>query len=214
MRNLTALDVKIGEWRARMAAGGIKSPAVLDELESHLREEIERQTRSGVEAQKAFKVAVQKIGPASVLKNKFKKSMAAMVVEKVMMAAAVLVLAFGVFLSVVTLVLCYHTVAERVMGFIVIALSFGTICVWPAFVSRLPVIHPRRKLVGMQATCLAAGFAVSTFYVQLILPHFDRVRDGMIPAIGFFACFPIAVGLALAAGLDRAARKTSDEIMA
>jgi hypothetical protein len=195
-----------------MFAGGVNDPAVLDELESHVREDVEQQTRAAVE--KAFEVAVQKIGPASALKKEFKKSIVSAAAERLMMAAAIFVLAFGAFLSIVTLILCYQTATERALGFIVISLSFGTICVWPAFISRLPVIYPKRKLQVVQVACLAAGIAVSTFYVQVILPHFDRVRDGMVPAVGFFAIFPLAVGLALAAGLDRAARRTTDEIMA
>jgi len=208
------LEQAINEWRARMSDGGVNDSEVLDELESHVREDVERQTRSGVAEQKSFESAVKKIGPASALKNEFKKCTAAMVAEKMMMAAAGLVLVFGALLSVVTIVLCYHSVAERVIGFIVIGLSFGTICIWPAFVSRLPVVHAKRKLHAWQVCCVVAGFAVSTFYVQLILPHFDRVHDGMIPAIGFFAIVPIAIGLALAAGLDRAARGASNEILA
>jgi len=197
-----------------MSAGGVKNPAVLDELESHVREDVERQTRAGVEAQKAFEAAVKKIGPASALKREFKKSMGAVILERLMLAAAIFVLAFGAFLSVATLLLCYQTAQERVMGFVVISLSFGTICVWPAFVSQLPVVPAKRKLHAMQVACLAAGIAISTFYVQVILPHFDRTHDGLVPAVGFFAIFPIAVGLALAAGLDRAARKMPDEIAA
>jgi hypothetical protein len=44
------LDQRIAEWRQRMDTGGIKSPAVLDELESHLRDEVEQQMRSGLDA--------------------------------------------------------------------------------------------------------------------------------------------------------------------
>ena len=208
------LEQAVTQWRRQMSAAGIKSSDVLDELESHLREDMERQTRSGVDAQKAFEAAVQKIGPAGALKNEFRRSTAAIVAEKMMVGAAILVLAFGAFLSVVTLVLCYHTFAERVAGCVVISLSFGVICAWPAFVSRLPAIHPKRKLQAIQVICLAAGFALGTGYVQMILPFFQRSTDGMIPAIGFFACFPIAVALAVAAGLDRAARKSSGEIVA
>jgi hypothetical protein len=208
------LDQAISEWRRQMSAGGVKDSAVLDELESHVREDVERQARAGVGTEKAFELAVKKIGPASALRKEFRKSVASVVAEKLMLAAAILVLAFGAFLSMATLILCYQTITERVMGFIVISLSFGTICVWPAFISRLPVIHPKRKLQAAQVACLAAGFAISTFYVQVILPHFDRTRDGLIPAIGFFAIFPIAVGLALAAGLDRAARSRTDQVMA
>lgn len=208
------LDQAIIEWRRQMTAGGVKNSAVLDELESHVREDVERQTHSGVEAQKAFEMAVQRIGSASLIKNEFKKSMIAVIGEKLMVVAAVLVLAFGAFLSMATLLLCYQTVVERSVGFVVIALSFGVMCVWPVFAWRLPVVHPRRKRQAMQVACLAAGFSLSTFYVQVILPHFDRTHDGLIPAIGFFAIFPIAVGFALAAGLDRASRKTTDEILA
>ena len=111
------LNQAITEWRRQMTAGGVKRAAVLDELESHVREEVERQMRSGVEAQKAFEVAVQKIGPASALKSEFRKSNAARMIEKLMIAAAILVLAFGAFLSIATVVLCYSTVAERAMGF-------------------------------------------------------------------------------------------------
>jgi ferritin-like metal-binding protein YciE len=35
----------IAEWRRQMAAGGIKTPEVLNELESHLREDVEQQER-------------------------------------------------------------------------------------------------------------------------------------------------------------------------
>src|SRR4051812_33857381 len=96
------LDKSITEWRRQMSAGGVKNSTVLDELESHVREDVERQTRCGSDAQKVFEGAVQKIGPASALKNEFKKSTAATIAEKMMIAVAVLVLAFGAFLSIAT----------------------------------------------------------------------------------------------------------------
>jgi hypothetical protein len=37
------LEQSIAEWRQQMLAAGIKTPATLNELESHLREEFERQ---------------------------------------------------------------------------------------------------------------------------------------------------------------------------
>ena len=208
------LDHAIDEWRRQMSAGGIKAESVLDELESHLREDVERQMRSGADAEKAFETAVKKIGAASELRKEFKKSSVGGITEKLMIATASLVVAFGAFLSIVTLLLCYRTVSERLMGFVAIGLTFGTACGWPAFVSRLPVIHPGRKLQAMQVLCLLAGFGISTFYVQLILPHFEHSADRIIPPIGFLGIFPIAVGLAVAAGLDRAARGTGEQIVA
>jgi hypothetical protein len=57
-----------------MIAGGIKAPEVLDELESHLREDLEKQVRLGMDWQKAFSVASQRIGEAHLLKREFQKS--------------------------------------------------------------------------------------------------------------------------------------------
>ena len=66
-------QVHRGHGGEQMLAAGIKTPVPLEELESHLREEIERQMKSGLNAQQAFEIAVQKIGQADVLKNEFKK---------------------------------------------------------------------------------------------------------------------------------------------
>jgi len=196
-----------------MNVGGIKDSAVLDELESHLREDVERQTFSGVDAQKSFEAAVKKIGPASALKNEFKKSTVAKMVEKLMVGAAVLVIAFGVFLCVITILFCYLRFAERLVGVVAMTLTVVTACVWPAFVSRLPVIRPRRKRYGAQILCLAAGFGLCTLYIQLVVSRFAST-DGMVPAMGFFGIFFIALGLAAAAGLDRVTRRTPKEIIA
>ena len=67
------LNAQIAEWRSRMAAGGIKSPAILDELESHLREEIDRQTQLGISEPKAFEISAQKIGDNDLLRAELTK---------------------------------------------------------------------------------------------------------------------------------------------
>jgi hypothetical protein len=67
------LDQSIAEWRRRMLAAGVKNPNVLDELESHLREDVARQMQSGLAAEQAFEAAVQRIGQAGPLKREFAK---------------------------------------------------------------------------------------------------------------------------------------------
>jgi hypothetical protein len=67
------LDYAVVEWRRQMLAAGIESPKPLDELECHLREEIERQVQSGVTMQRAFEAAVQLMGQANALKTEFRK---------------------------------------------------------------------------------------------------------------------------------------------
>jgi hypothetical protein len=42
------LGAAITNWRRQMAACGIKSPGVLDELESRLREDMEQRRRPGI----------------------------------------------------------------------------------------------------------------------------------------------------------------------
>ena len=80
----------IAEWRRQMLAAGINTPVPLEELESHLRDDIEQQMRSGVNAQWAFEAAVQRMGQASALKSEFKKS------ERTFMKRTVIIL-IGIF---------------------------------------------------------------------------------------------------------------------
>ena len=67
------LELQFAEWRRQMAAGGIKSPAVLDELESHLRDDVEERVCAGASARDAFESAVQRLGQAAVLESEFEK---------------------------------------------------------------------------------------------------------------------------------------------
>lgn len=67
------LEQAIGEWRQQMTSGGITEPEVLNELESHLREDFTNQIEAGALAEAAFAAAAQRIGPAAALKNEFQK---------------------------------------------------------------------------------------------------------------------------------------------
>jgi len=68
------LEQSIAEWRRQMLAAGIESPGPMEELESHLREGIEQQMKSGISAQQAFEAALGQIGRADILKNEFAKA--------------------------------------------------------------------------------------------------------------------------------------------
>ena len=70
---MSDLEKSIANWRKQMLAAGIQTPATLDELELHLREEIEQQVKSGLDEQKAFEATAQQIGQATVLKTEFSK---------------------------------------------------------------------------------------------------------------------------------------------
>jgi hypothetical protein len=68
------LDQAIAEWRRQMLAAGIKTPVPLEELESHLRDDIDQQMTSGLSEQQAFESAMQRIGHADALKSEFRKT--------------------------------------------------------------------------------------------------------------------------------------------
>jgi hypothetical protein len=67
------LDQQISEWRKQMRAAGINTPVPLEELESHLRDEIEQHLAAGENEAEAFAAAVRTIGPARVLEGEFQK---------------------------------------------------------------------------------------------------------------------------------------------
>jgi hypothetical protein len=67
------VEQAISEWRQDLAAA-VKSPAALDELESHLREELERQMQSERDPQQAFRAAIRQVGEIDVLKSEFAKN--------------------------------------------------------------------------------------------------------------------------------------------
>lgn len=67
------LEQSIAAWRRQMAADGLKAPALLDELESHLLDNVARQVESGTGVEQAFRTAVDQLGETSTLKTEFSK---------------------------------------------------------------------------------------------------------------------------------------------
>jgi hypothetical protein len=89
------LEQAIKEWRGRMLAAGVKSPVPLDELEGHLREDIEQQMKSGLNEHEAFSVAVRGIGSPDALKNEFRKNEGQVMKPRLISLIGVLVLLLG-----------------------------------------------------------------------------------------------------------------------
>ena len=67
------LEQAIADWRRKMLAVGIETPIPLEELELHLREEMERQVGNGKDDQQAFETAVEKVGQGGSIANEFLK---------------------------------------------------------------------------------------------------------------------------------------------
>jgi len=67
------LEQAISDWRRELHSRGVKGAETLDELESHLRDDVEEKVRSGMEIQQAFESACARIGLSEPLRSEFKK---------------------------------------------------------------------------------------------------------------------------------------------
>jgi hypothetical protein len=65
------LEQAITKWRQQMLAAGITSPETLEELEGHLREEIEALVESGLHLKHAFEGAIRHMGSTGELSSEF-----------------------------------------------------------------------------------------------------------------------------------------------
>jgi hypothetical protein len=105
MSNLVPL---IANWRRQMTDGGLCDPEVLRELESHLRDDLEEQMNSGMDAWQAFESAVNHVGPAIELNLEFRKAKlnqpmkpeTLVLLRKILSAIAIAAIAVGLILPV------------------------------------------------------------------------------------------------------------------
>jgi len=68
------LESSIANWRRQMLAAGVPAPVPLDELETHLRDEIERHIHSGLKPQAAFEISTRRVGEPKSLHAEFSKN--------------------------------------------------------------------------------------------------------------------------------------------
>jgi len=151
------LDQAISEWRQKMAAGGIKTSVVLDELESHLREDAERLAKSGVlSAEEAFRVAESRIGQSELLRAEFAK------IDPLREARWVRMIGIGCGVFAVLTMLWFApwmlfahelTASERVLGWTPVALTLFSVVSWRFSYRFLPVIRSRRARVIAGFVC-------------------------------------------------------------
>jgi hypothetical protein len=68
------LEKSFAEWRWQMLAAGVRAPEPLEELELHLREDVEQQLLFAEDPEEAFAAAVRRIGDARAIKSEFNKA--------------------------------------------------------------------------------------------------------------------------------------------
>jgi hypothetical protein len=193
------LEKAITEWRQQTLAAGIKNPAPLEELEAHLRDEIERQMKSGTSARDAFQMAIQQIGKGEMLKNEFTKVGGPSTwVERLMIGICAIFIGFIIFLTSAAVILCYTNLTNRVMASIAIFCGLVVACRWKYMVPYLPVIADTRKRLAAGAAVIVCGFSAPSFFLDIVLP---RSLEDQFPAIEFWLFFLLTVLICAGIGL-------------
>ena len=204
------LNKAIEDWRRQIRAAGVKAPVPLEELESHLREDIETQMQTGCDALQAFRCAASRIGPADALGAEFAKTGAPAECRDrrlriVCLAGCALVYTFP-------LVLC----SSRILGqmdaadgcLALAAFALTLLSSFGGFLARgaLPVIADPRTRTRIQALSfipIMAWFGVFTFG---IVPRLE-CGVGHLSMLTLWAFAPLGTYAALVFGLDEAARR-------
>ncbi len=204
------LEQSIAAWRQQMLAAGIQSPEPLEELENHLREEIERQMESGLEPQKALLAAMQKIGQVQTLKAEFTKIGGAKKSNR-LEQKVVFVLSFCVFCVMLPLaVYILHKYdmnwGWRLAGLANIGVVVLAIVGCRQINALLPVIpDPRNRwTIGISAS--VTGMAGMVIFMNFILPHFS-LTEGQLFVLVLWGSTLMTAGGAVLAGLEEAAIK-------
>jgi len=212
------LEQSIAEWRQQMLAAGIKTPVPLEELESHLREEIEQQMKSGLSAQPAFGIAVGKMGQALELKREFKKTGAPMEMQKIIKLAGVICVTVAIFCPLFLFLPFLLDPGVSVIAKMLAAALYATTVVaivlsWRYNHKLLPVIHnqPLRRAVGI--VCYGGSLLWMRFGVFHFSPGGSHPRSFLLPLFVFGLEWTVMAILGgIGHGLEKAAREKSAPI--
>jgi hypothetical protein len=181
------LEKLITEWRQQMLAAGIKTPVPLEELESHLRDDIEQQMGAGVGAQAAFNEAVQRLGRADLLKSMFDPSH-----SDVRFLRPVYLRLFCFLASPLLLLASIWATAGAEASQVQRTLGLGTISLIALYVAGLPFVYRRlftRHDRVMQVAMRVAYWLVLAWPLLALLSAFGIVQLGIGVEMALWSAF-------------------------
>ena len=207
------LEQSIADWRQQMLAAGIETPVPLEELEIHLREEIERQTKAGLNQQDAFTSAVQKLGPAHTVQTEFMK------VDKIPGALKWKLMEIGLTLVTILLPLFFAGIVLKRASFIdmtaaqqlscLAALAAFSLLAWSGRLGHrfLPVIQNRRIRDAILFSCCVPLMLWWIVFLNFIVPRHDFTMGEFLVAFSWAFFTPAGAFIGLHWGIETAARK-------
>src|ERR1019366_7085957 len=204
------LEQSIADWRRQMLVAGIKTPVPLEGLGIHLREDIAALMQSGLSAQQAFGIAVEKIGQARELKMEFKKVNAPMEMQKIIKLAGVICFAVALFSQLLScpafgLVVFAHGLSPLAVWGITVA---ATVLSWRYNHKLLPVIRNQllRRAVGIGC------YVGCLLWIRFVLFHLPKGATGNLFLVVFLfesEWTVMAILGGVGHGLEKAAAKKS-----
>jgi hypothetical protein len=199
------LKQAIKEWRRQMLAGGIKTPELLDELESHLREDVERQMRTGKGVEQAFELAIQQFGHPQALNEEFAKIDGIKKSHRSKRQLWVSIPLAGVLPAGAYALLKYEmTLSWRLLGLGDLAVIASCI-LFSRYINRLfPVIPQKRVRTGVGLSSGLAGMVGIIVFMNFFLPMF-ALTEGQLAVAALWAVTVMAALGAVWAGLEDAA---------
>ena len=186
------LEQSIAEWRRQMSAGGIKDSNILAELESHLREDVERRMRDGASEEQAFREAVIQVGTAEQLRPEFGKvsrSQARLSPRAVRIGCAGMAM-FLLLTQGWTLLSYDISAAERIAGLVCVTVT----ALYIGFLPKLNLLWPGvpgwglRRAVGKTWAVFVPAWICVLFLNLAGLTHFPSgILSSMVCWLLFFA---------------------------
>jgi len=152
------LEAALKAWRNNLSAKGLANGSTLDELESHLRDEVEAQVLTGLSTEAAFRLAIARLGEAPVLQQEFSK----LSTDKAPALATILRIACLVAAPVMFLEGAWSLWQASLNPSLLIP-GLIALCMVTAYIAALPFIYrqlpnPERPAVGALVTFLSLSF--------------------------------------------------------
>jgi hypothetical protein len=207
------LEQSVAEWRKQMLAAGIKTPVPLEELECHLREEIERQMKTGSNQPDAFTSAVQQLGPANTVQNEFIK------VDQIHSALNWKLTEIGLTLATILVPLLFGGIVLKRAGYIdmtaaeqlscLAALAAFSLLAWSGRLGHrwLPAIPNRRSRDALLFSCCVPLMLWWVVFFRLIVPRHDFTMGEFLVTFMWAFFTPAGACVGLHWGIETAARK-------
>jgi hypothetical protein len=204
------LEKSITEWRKTMMAAPAVSHETLDELENHLRENVEQLVRSGMTEPDAFEHAVAQLGGARMIGSEFRK------LDQSTWLPVKLVIGFGLMLAVAMMIFAIAQLDAGRMNFLLaghvfaVTLGYGTTFLVGAlgicFVAQrcLSDLSPvrMRSLTRVTFTlgCVAAGLTAVAVILGMVWAKaewgrywaWDKKEIGAFAVMVWQVCFLLA----------------------